>query len=403
MLTGVTATTDLTLPSPDLARMRADRLARLQAELVSQELDGAVLLHGPHVTYATGHIPDAVDASHASFRRAVAIVPAEGPPRLHVHGEPGAVVGDVGPAIWPDLDEDAAVMRQTILDVIGDTAGRRLAVDSITGAMVRADVLAGADLTDASRVLGPARLAKTDDEIACIEASQWQAERAMEAARDACVPGASRAEVAGAFLAALWAQGAEHNEIDPIFQVMPRHRAAGPRTFNDDVAFPTGIADATFETGDLVWVDAGHGYEGYASDYGRTWIVGREPNDAELSCFDRWLTIMDATYAAIRPGATLGDVSQAAIAANGGLRPWLPHFYVGHGVGLESAEMPMAGSDLGEEFDDSFVLAPGMIIVVEPIVWDDGIASYRAEEIVTVTDDGHRVLTSGPGYAPFTT
>ena len=43
-----------------------------------------------------------------------------------------------------------------------------------------------------------------------------------------------------------------------------------------------------------------------------------------------------------------------------------------------------------------------MILVLEPIAWDDGVASYRAEEIVTVTDDGHRVLSGRPGHAPFT-
>lgn len=401
MLSAVTAATDTELPAPDLARMRSARLARLQEQLRTQEVDGAVLLHGPHVTYATGHVPDAVDASHANHRRAVAIVPAEGEPRLHPHGVVGPVDVAVAGPLWPDLDEDAEPLRRSILEVLGDPAGRRIAVDTITGAMARAGVLDGAELTDASRVLGPARLTKTDDEVACIEASQWQAERAMESARARCVPGATRSSVAGAFLAALWSQGAEHNEIDPIFQPMPRSRARGPRTFHDDVAFPTGIGDPTFVEGDLVWVDAGHGYEGYASDYGRTWIVGREPNGAERSCFSRWIEIMDACYAAIRPGATLGDVGRAAVAANGGTRPWLPHFYLAHGVGLESAEMPMIGSDLGAEFDDGFPLEPGMILVLEPIVWDDGVASYRAEEIVVVTDDGHRVLTSGPGYHPF--
>jgi Xaa-Pro aminopeptidase len=130
--------------------------------------------------------------------------------------------------------------------------------------------------------------------------------------------------------------------------------------------------------------------------------VGRDPSDAEVSCFDRWIEIMEVSYDAIRPGATLGDVGRAATAANGGDSPWLPHFYLAHGVGLESAEMPMIGTDLGEEFDDTFVLAPGMILVLEPVVWDDGIASYRSEEIVTVTHDGCRILSGMPGYTPFT-
>ncbi|MFT5201601.1 MAG: Xaa-Pro dipeptidase [Candidatus Aldehydirespiratoraceae bacterium] len=392
---------DSASPVPDLGRMRAERLARLQAQLVAQDLGGAVLLHGPHVTYATGHVPDAVDASHAVHRRAIAIVPAEGAPRLHVHGDPGNVDCDVAPALWPELDEDTGSLEASIGEVLGRGADRRFAVDSITGAMARADVFGEATLSDASRVLGPARITKTADEIACIERSQAETEHAMEAAQGACVPGATRSEVAGVFLAGMREQGAHHNEIDPIFQVMPRYRDSGPRTATGDVAFPTGIEDPTFARGDLIWVDAGHAYEGYASDFGRTWIVGREPNEAEHRCFDRWSAIMRATNEAVKPGATLGDVGRAAIAANDDTRPWLPHFYVAHGVGLESAEMPMVGSDLGQEFDDGYELAEGMILVLEPVVWDDGVASYRAEEIVVVTGDGCRVLSSHPGYAPF--
>jgi Xaa-Pro aminopeptidase len=129
--------------------------------------------------------------------------------------------------------------------------------------------------------------------------------------------------------------------------------------------------------------------------------VGRDPDADEQECFLQWKHIMAATVDAIRPGASLGDVGRAATDANGGERPWLPHFYVAHAVGLDSAEMPMVGSDLGDEFDDGFELAEGMILVLEPIVWHDGIASYRAEEIVVVTADGCRMLTGHPGYLPF--
>lgn len=400
------------LPVPDLARLRRARLDRLQDQMRSQGVDGAVLLHPPHVTYATGYVPEAIDASHLIHHRPVAIVPAEGPARLHVHwtdhvhssvgSEPESLDAVLGPPLWPELDDGIEMMMRALHEALGDLAGTRIAVDAITGAMARADVFDKAELTDATRVLGPARLAKTEDEIACIEHAQMTNELAMEIARARCVPGARRSEVAGALLSELRRLGADHNEIDPIFQVMPRRRDQGVQTDQGAVAFPTGIEDPVFAEGDLVWVDSGHGYEGYASDYGRTWIVGRPPNEVEWACFREWREIMEATIAAVRPGATLGDVGRAATEANGGDRPWLPHFYLAHGVGLDSAEMPMIGSDLGTEFDDGFVLADGMILVLEPIVWHDGAASYRAEEIVVVTADGCRTLTGSPGYAPFT-
>jgi len=370
-----------------------------------QDIEAAVLLHAPNVTYATGFVPDATDASHANYRRAVAIVPVAGPARLFAHpsvnADPTSLDVLAESELWPELDDGMPQLHRVLHESIGDLEGRRIAVDAVTGAMARAGILDGADLVDASRVVGPARLCKTEDEVACIERAQILNERAMEIARQHCVPGARRSDVAGALLAELRRLGSDHNEIDPIFQVMSRRRTDGVVTDVGEVAFPTGIEDPEFAEGDLVWVDGGHGYEGYASDYGRTWIVGRDPNREERDCFERWKSIMGATIASVRPGATLADVARAATDANDGTRPWLAHFYVGHAVGLDSAEMPMVGSDLGDEFDAGFVLAEGMILVLEPIVWLDGVASYRAEEIVVVTADGARVLTSSPGYWPY--
>ena len=260
-------------------------------------------------------------------RRAVAIVgSAAGPARLHAHdpvGDVAAVCAEAGAPLWPELDDGAAVVGAAIAEILGDVTGLRVAVDAVTGPMARAGVLDGAELVDASRVLGPARVIKTDDELACIDESQRHTERAMVAAQAACAPGATRADVAGAFLAALRdgdpGQGlACRNEIDPIFQPMPASRDGGPRTSTGHVAFPTGVDNHVFAGGDLVWVDAGVGWHGYMSDFGRTWLVGRDPTPAEQSLFDRWMAVLEASLAAVRPGATLGDVGRAARAVEPG-------------------------------------------------------------------------------------
>ena len=394
----------------DLGRMGAERLARLRDQMLAQGVDGAVLLHGPHVTYATGHVPEAVDASHANHRRAVAIVStADGPVRLHAHDPVSDVVlacAEAGDPLWPELDDGADAVGEAIWEVLGNVAGRRVAVDGVTGAMARAGLLDSAELVDAGRVLGPARMVKTADELACIDQAQRHTQQAMVAAQEACVPGATRAEVAGVFLASLrdgdpGPRPAYRNEIDPIFQPMPTRRDGGPRTSTSHVAFPTGVDNPVFAEGDLVWVDAGVGWHGYMSDFGRTWIPGRGPTAAEQAVFDRWMAVLDASLSAVRPGATLGDVGRAARAIEPHDTPWLPHFYLAHGVGLESAEMPMIGTDLGPAFDDGFELAEGMVLVFEPVVWVDGVGGYRAEEIVAVTGDGWLLLGGGHHYEPF--
>ena len=101
-----------------------------------------------------------------------------------------------------------------------------------------------------------------------------------------------------------------------------------------------------------------------------------------------------------RAGATAAELGRAATKANGGTRPWLPHFYLGHGIGVNAAEMPMIGTDLGDEFDENFVFEPGMVVVLEPVVWEDGTGGYRSEEIVVITEEGWIPLTDYP-YHPY--
>jgi len=78
----------------------------------------------------------------------------------------------------------------------------------------------------------------------------------------------------------------------------------------------------------------------------------------------------------------------------------MAHFYLAHGMGLDSAEAPFIGSDLGDAFDASLVLEAGTIVVLEPVVWDEGHSGYRSENVYVVTDDGSRDLTDYP-YDPY--
>lgn len=105
--------------------------------------------------------------------------------------------------------------------------------------------------------------------------------------------------------------------------------------------------------------------------------------------------------AVTRPGATGADLTRAAISASGcERRPWLSHLYLAHGIGVDSAEAPFIGTDLGDDFDEAIVLETGMVFVVEPVAWADGTGGYRSEEIVTVTDDGYELLSDFP-YDPY--
>jgi Xaa-Pro aminopeptidase len=137
------------------------------------------------------------------------------------------------------------------------------------------------------------------------------------------------------------------------------------------------------------------GYEGYASDVGRTWVAGRVPPTLR-DLRTRWQEITDAVIEQLKPGITGDVLTRLAIEANGGTKPWLDHFFLAHGLGLEGGEPQQVGADRGPEFDEKFVLEPGMAIVVEPVTWLDGHAGWRCEELVFITDDGHEKVSNYP-------
>ena len=181
---------------------------------------------------------------------------------------------------------------------------------------------------------------------------------------------------------------------------MPTSKAEGTWTTHGDLALPLLTTERELAAGDVLWTDVSITYTGFCSDFGRTWLVGKTPSARQQRQFRQWRDILDAVLKVTKAGATSGDLARAAIAANGGQKPWLPHFYLGHGIGTNAAEMPMIGTDLGEEFDDNFVFPAGMVLVLEPVVWEDGTGGYRSEEIVVITEDGYLPLTDYP-YTPY--
>ena len=215
------------------------------------------------------------------------------------------------------------------------------------------------------------------------------------------VPGARHNSIAAEFVARAFALGADGNAIDPIFHPVRPNLDRGPFTSNGEPAFPLPGSDQLLAAGDVCWVDTGILVHGYASDFGRTWIVSDDPlpTAVQHAQFEQWQGVVERVLERVGPGTTGTELMDAAGQVHG-RRPILDHFYLIHGIGLESAEMPLIGTDLGPDMDSMIVLEPGMVLVLEPVVWTDGSGGYRSEDIVVVTDDGYRKL-SGDDYWPF--
>ena len=119
-------------------------------------------------------------------------------------------------------------------------------------------------------------------------------ERAIAEVQARVAPGVRQTDLTATFLRTIFDAGADANILDPIWQVMPARMADGPWTTTGDLACPLLSTERELAEGDVLWVDTGISYAGFHSDFGRTWVVGREPDARQRAQFERWRAIMDA-------------------------------------------------------------------------------------------------------------
>ncbi len=148
--------------------------------------------------------------------------------------------------------------------------------------------------------------------------------------------------------------------------------------------------DRVIAEGEYVVVDMGSIFGGYCSDCTRTLIEG-DPDPDHLEVYELVLVAQLAALAAIRAGANGREVDAVArdVITEAGYGEQFGHG-LGHGVGIEVHEAPR----LSKRSDD--VLKAGDVVTVEPGVYLPGEFGVRIEDLVVVTDDGYRNLSSRP-------
>jgi Xaa-Pro aminopeptidase len=219
--------------------------------------------------------------------------------------------------------------------------------------------------------------------------------------------------------------GLQEYQIEALIeQVFRRHGAAGPAYTSIVGAGPNATVlhyinnDGELRDGDLLLVDAGAEYKGYASDITRTFPINGRYTEAQREIYDLVLKAQMACVEMVRPGITHDQLKQRSIEiltegmVELGLLKGKPEelikdkkheqFYMhglGHMLGIDV-------HDVGRYYygAESRALEPGVVMTVEPGIYispetKDIPEKYlgigvRIEDDVLCTNNGPRVLTT---------
>ena len=388
----------------NLERMYRERAERLRAQMTAADVDALVLSGTGNVRYATGASSLVCDVSRAVVEPTIAVITAEGAHLFasYAEGLPTDFPAEcVHAPLLVEFTEGASELAAFIADL--GLASSRIGFDDLSASLLEhlPTWLPQAAIVDAASVVSPAKLVKTVDEIECIRHAQRTNELAMYRVLERLRPGIRQSDLTGVFLQAVNELGSATNSVDPVWQVTPPSIGDGPYAVHGDVAFPVASSDRVLREHDLLFVDTGIVHEGYCSDFGRTWIVGADtPTPRQQAQFARWCDVVARVLSITKPGTTGRQLRRAACQGEHDRKPWLDHYYLIHGIGTQGSEMPYIGTDLGEDHEETLVLEPGMVMVLEPVIWDDGWGGFRSEEIVVVTETGYELLSSFT-YEPF--
>jgi len=223
------------------------------------------------------------------------------------------------------------------------------------------------------------RMVKTEEELVIMREAARISDLAFEAILDFIKPGVTEIAIADELERVMKLNGGDGHSFSPIV-------ASGARG-----ALPHGRAtDKVIQEGELITMDFGCYYQGYASDMTRTVAVGQVDKKL-LEIYDIVLESQIAGVEAVKVGIKGQDVDKVCrdIIDSKGYGSNFGHG-TGHGLGMLVHEGPSVGSKSND------ILAPGNVITVEPGIYIDGFGGVRIEDDVVVKADGIEVLTKSP-------
>jgi Xaa-Pro aminopeptidase len=272
----------------------------------------------------------------------------------------------------PIYEEVAKIIEKDQINTIG------FEEENITFATYKKiEELFPSELKAISGLVEKLREVKSEAEIEIIQKAVDIAEKAYDYILGFIKPGMTEIEVANELDFYMRKHGATGVSFDTIV-------ASGVRS-----AMPHGVAsEKVIEEGDMVTIDFGCYYEGYASDMTRTFAVG-DPGEELKEIYEIVKEANLKVTAAAKAGMTGAELDAVArdYISEHGYGEAFGHT-TGHGLGLEVHEGPAIS------FRNENKLVENNVITNEPGIYIPGLGGVRIEDDLVIKEDGNVNLMS---------
>ena len=189
------------------------------------------------------------------------------------------------------------------------------------------------------------------------------------------------------------------NELDVLAEAQQAAMSAAGEVVYHGGDYRAGVIGGTardrkIEAGELYIIDAQSTYRGYWSDLARTFSVGGEPTDLQMSVYEHLAGILNDVPGLVGPGQSataLWKTIDARIREHPHLADSGLIHHGGHGVGLRPHEAP----DINRDRDAVFEV--GDVFSCEPGAYSDDLrAGIRLENTFAITAAGVETLSEYP-------
>ena len=256
-----------------------------------------------------------------------------------------------------------------------------------------AELLPGARVETILDDIEALQMIKSQEELELIATSAYWGHRAHELLQRYAAPGAGEVELSQR--ASAEATREMLAALGPGYVPQSWEKAGAHAGFHGQVGKASALphvltSNARLRPGDVLVSIATSTVAGYASELERTMIMG-EPTKEQERFFELMVEAQALAMGMLGPGVPCGAVDRAVrefFAANGLMPYWRHH--TGHGLGRLLHEPPYL--DVGYDR----VLAPGMVVSVEPGIYVPELGGFRHSDTVVITEGGARSITTYP-------